>query len=378
MPLGLEVEMKRRSLTPIYAHRRVHPVLRRMIPKINRKLGLDVDAAQVPVWWVPQWVWRDLGREAGFDEQSLPMVRAFAIDGEFYVPENRAWYSVLHETLHAVGLDDRLGGPWVIEGLTEAVEHELGRLFIDRLPTRGPYAVRKDWTRRVLVPATGHRDATGLARTLLASEDPLGRLVQLLVEHNPGLDAAEVTRQLGPSNEERPVLGLAGEERFGLYDQDTMLTEVKLEGYGSLAGSALVTGGLWGSRAVRDLFFAGLPARIWSQLRTARDLWEGGDQEGARHIARRAAGLMKRLHRKDPDHILLHDALEVANFASGQDTVPRFSTLALDPDRLPVPSSTARWYDGGALSASGQRAYRPDEAVEILASTRGTGPVVTA
>ena len=400
----------RRWMTPLYQHRRHHPVLRWVQPRINRQLGLELQLEDYPLYWTPAWVWRDLLREAGYDEETIPQVRAFAADGSVYLPEGGAWYSVLHEALHVAGLDERLGNPYLVEGLTEAVEHEIGRLWLERQPTRGPYAERKRWVRRVLLPATGYRKATELSADLLSvpADAALGRLTELLVTEDPQLDPAEVAWQLGSSNAERPELGLPGDERFGkdpelpqqqimaaccqqlTVCQPVLLTPTPTptptptstptptptptstprrrrlrSSYGGLASSMASYLGMEAARRVKGEVQADLPLRIYRQLQAVEDTWEVGDEEEARDLAERAARLMRRLHRRDPDHPVLWDSLELSAFVSGDEPVPRLRVLSLDPDRLPVPAGTSRFLVGSELSATGQPAYSPEEAMAV-------------
>ncbi len=288
-----------RWLQSFHRHRREHPLVRRTRRRLARA---GVDVGPVSVWWVPRWLWREVLREVGFPADQLGQVKAFTLDGDVYVPEGRARYSMVHEVLHAAGLDEDVGGPWVVEGLTEEVEHELGVPLIETMPTRGPYRARRRWVSQTLLPATGFDSATELVVELLEAPNPRARLAEL----------SGISEQAIASAADRPPTP-------GPRPPDVQRAHAKLDIVGSILSTIALNATLAVGRGLRRRRIDRLPERIAARLEEVHRLHEAGRVDAARREARSAARLMKRLGRAEPDHPVLRDAVAVADYAAGRD-----------------------------------------------------------
>jgi hypothetical protein len=185
---GLNRELQR--------YRKKHPLVSWLLPRLNRRLGLQLRPDDVRVYLIPKKAWADMEWLSGAEPGTS---RAFFMDGSVYAPKGRAWASLLHELMHQVGLDYDLGlHPYLVEGLADVVTNKVGLPVLERgwrtaYPAQVRYAKELAWR-------LGFRKPTDFAAWLLQVRhrggDVLEAVTTELVKRHPQLSKAQLMADL--------------------------------------------------------------------------------------------------------------------------------------------------------------------------------------
>lgn len=181
------------------------------------KQALGVDLGDVSCHIVNEEGMAQVMGSAGWGRGDANGVVGFQLGKNVYVLEGAPW-TTLHELVHRAGINaDRLNR-FVAEGLTEAIAERLRKSADEHRPT---YPQEVAWIKQRLLPSLG-MDAIALGRLLAKSDDPPATLAALMAKAKPGVNEAELRRQLAPQKPDAPSFNRmyvtranyrAGEER---------------------------------------------------------------------------------------------------------------------------------------------------------------------
>ena len=170
-----------------------------LVERIEGSLGVSVRPVQCHI--VDERGMSEVLGKAGWGRNLSETVIGFQIGSSVYVLESAPW-TVLHELIHRSGINADRMNRYVAEGLTEAIAIELKRAPDEHQPT---YPEETAWIQQKLLPRLG-LTAVGLGRQLVASDDPVRLLADLIVAKDPGLDRDELVDELRPQRPGAPKI----------------------------------------------------------------------------------------------------------------------------------------------------------------------------